>query len=274
MIIDTHCHLDQPQFDDDREQVLARAADAGVARILNPATDLVSCRNVLALAEAYPAVYAAIGVHPNDCVDFSDKTLAELRELATGPKVVAIGEIGLDYYWEAVPHEQQKRALRSQLALAAELKLPVILHSRGGPGAGRDAMAELLWELAQWVPSVRKDREPDAILGVLHAFSGDLHAAETAYELGFLLSLGGPVTFNNARGLHALVPDLRRDRLMLETDAPYLAPHPHRGKRNEPAYLPLVIEALAGLWHGTPEAIADQTTATARLCFPGLGDPF
>ncbi|HEX9116740.1 MAG TPA: TatD family hydrolase, partial [Anaerolineae bacterium] len=168
MIIDTHCHLDQPQFDDDREQVLARAADAGVARILNPATDLVSCRKVLALAEAYPPVYAALGVHPNDCADFDDKTLAELRELATGPKVVAIGEIGLDYYWESVPHEQQKRALRSQLALAAELKLPVILHSRGGAGAGRDAMAELLWELAQWVPTVRKDREPAAILGVLH----------------------------------------------------------------------------------------------------------
>lgn len=269
-LIDTHCHLDQPQFDPDRDGVLERAAEAGVTTIINPAIDLTSCRKVLDLASAYPQIYAAVGVHPNDCADFGAGTIAELRDLAAHPKVVAIGEIGLDYYWEQVPHDQQRRALRAQLALAAELKLPVILHSRGTEDPGRDSNGDLLYELAQWVPEIRKEREPEAIIGVLHAFSGDLAAATTAYTLGFLLSLGGPLTFKNARKLHALVPQLRADRLMLETDAPYLAPHPFRGQRNEPGYLPLVARTLAELWGTTPEVVAEQTSATARLCFTKL----
>ncbi len=269
-LIDTHCHLDQPQFDGDREAVLERAAAAGVDTIVNPAVDLASCRKVLALTERYPQVWAAVGVHPNDCAEFDATTVSRLRELAAHPKVVAIGEIGLDYYWEQVPHEQQKRALRAQLELAAETELPVILHSRGADEPGRDSNADLLCELAQWVPGVRKQQGPEAILGVLHAFSGDLVAANTAYDLGFLLSLGGPVTFKNARTLHALVPLLRPDRLLLETDAPYLAPHPLRGTRTEPAYLPLVAQALADLWGTTPEAVAAQTSDTAGRFFTRL----
>jgi len=276
MYCDTHCHLDLPHFDPDRDQVIARAEAAGVRLIVNPSIHLDSAREVLALADRYPGVYAAVGVHPNDCADLDAGTLAELRKLAVHSKVVAIGEIGLDYYWEQVPHAQQRVALRAQLALAAELDLPVILHSR-------QSNADLLWELAQWGPEARKKRGEGAILGVWHAFSGDpstspstnsgpgsgqaLAEAEAAYELGFVIGLGGPVTFRNARRLRALAPQLRVDRLLLETDAPYLAPHPYRGQRNEPAYVPLVAETLATLCGSTVQAVAEQTTDTARRCF-------
>ena len=241
---------------------------------------------MLALAERYPSVYAAVGVHPNDCADFDDDTVAQLRDLARHPKVVAIGEIGLDYYWNKVAADQQQRALVAQLALAAELGLPVILHSRSANGdASRQCNADLLWELQGWVSARSTQRSvaaaiddvsrtsdpgsliPDALLGVWHAFSGDLSEAQAAYDLGLALGLGGPVTFQNARNLQALAPQLRLDRLMLETDAPYLAPHPHRGQRNEPAYIPLMAEKLAQLTNLTVENVIARTTATARSCF-------
>ena len=283
--IDTHCHLDLRQFDADRGAVLARAAAAGVGLIVDPAIDLDSCRRVLALAERYPNVYAAIGVHPNECADFNDDALAQLRDLACHPKVVALGEIGLDYYWNKVAVDQQRRALVAQLALAAELGLPVILHSRSAQGdASRRCNADLLQELQGWASarnahckdSVGSDVSltpgpclltPDTLLGVWHAFSGDLVEAQAAYNLGLVLGLGGPVTFQNARSLQALAPQLRLDRLMLETDAPYLAPHPHRGQRNEPAYIPLMAATLAQLSGSTVDAIAAGTTATASRCF-------
>jgi TatD DNase family protein len=260
MIIDSHCHLDQRQFQGDQEAVIQRALAAGVEVIVNPGTDLAASRAAVALAESHAQIYAAVGIHPNDCAGFDDAGLTALRELAGHPKVVAIGEIGLDYYWDAVPHDEQKQALRAQLALATELNLPVILHSR-------EAMGDLMWELEQWVSSVPTPVRSGAMLGVLHAFSGDLDAAERAYALGFLLGLGGPVTFQNARTLHALVPQLRRDRLMLETDAPYLAPHPHRGKRNEPAFLPLIAQSLATLMGTTVEQLTAETSDTARRFF-------
>lgn len=268
MYCDTHCHLDLHQFDGDRHAVIARAADAGVETIVNPAIDLDSCRRVLALAEQHSGVYAAVGVHPNDCADFDDAAEVQLRELTRHPKVVAIGEIGLDDYWEQAPRDQQLRALRAQLALAAELGLPVILHSRNarGDAAGR-CNADLLREIAQWVGAARTQRSEDAILGIWHAFSGGLAEAQAAYDLGLVIGLGGPVTFQNARGLHALVSQLRPDRLVLETDAPYLAPHPHRGQRNEPSYVPLIAQRLAELLGTTPASMAAQTTATAEACF-------
>ena len=291
--VDTHCHLDLRQFDADRDAVLARAGEAGVGLIVNPAIDLDSCRRVLALAERYPNVYAAVGVHPNDCADFDDDTVAQLRDLARHPKVVAIGEVGLDYYWNKVAADQQRRALAAQLALAAELDLPVILHSRSAQGdASHRCNADLLQELQGWASARHAQRSedsvgsdvpltpdpcspalrtsgviPDTLLGVWHAFSGDLAEAQAAYDLGLALGLGGPVTFQNARSLQALAPHLRLDRLMLETDAPYLAPHPHRGQRNEPAYIPLMAEKLAQLTNTTVENVCAQTTATARRCF-------
>jgi TatD DNase family protein len=261
-LADTHCHLDLSQFDGDRAAVIARAQAAGVQYVVNPGIHLASCRRALALAEEQHGVYAAVGVHPNegDCAMFDDRTAEALQEMAARPKVVAIGEIGLDYYWQRVPPEQQKLALRRQLALAADLDLPVILHSR-------QSNADLLWELAQLGPMIRKKRGDCAILGIWHAFSGDAADAATAYELGFLLGLGGPVTFQNARSLRELVPDLRSDRLVLETDAPYLTPHPHRGRRNEPAYLPLVADALAELYGMPADLLVEKTTTTALRCF-------
>jgi TatD DNase family protein len=270
-VIDTHCHLDLHQFDADREAVIERAAAAGVQVIINPAIDLASCARVLALTDRFAGVYAAVGVHPNDCGDFTEDTVKALRELAQHPKVVAIGEIGLDHYWNRVGHDQQQRALRSQLALAAELGLPVILHSRNGQGpAPPDALsctADLLWEIEQWVRQIPTQPAVTGIVGVWHAFSGTLDEAQRAYETGLVLGLGGPVTFQNARGLHALVPQLRRDRLVLETDAPYLAPHPHRGQRNEPAYVPLIVQSLARLFETTVDTVVQQTEATTRQCF-------
>lgn len=255
--------------------MIARAAAAGVTRIVNPGINLDSCRQVLALADCHPGVYAAMGVHPTACGDFDAETLAALRELAQHPKVVAIGEIGLDYYWEKVAFDQQRRALRAQLELAAEFDLPVILHARNATDHDRACTTDLLWEIEQWWPAIRNYRDASAMLptetrgisGVWHAFSGDLADAERAYGAGLVLGLGGPITFQNARRLHVMVPQLRADRLMLETDAPYLAPHPYRGQRNEPAYVPLIAQQLAGLFGTTPEIVAAQTTATADACF-------
>lgn len=266
-LVDTHCHLDLPQFDADRDAVIERALAAGVTRIVNPGINLASCRRVLALADRHPGVYAAIGVHPTDCGDFNAETLAALRQLARHPKVVAIGEIGLDYYWEKVVHDRQRAALRAQLELAAEYGLPVILHARNATDGDRACTSDLLWEIEQWWPAIRKQRGEDGIFGVWHAFSGDLADAARAYDVGLVLGLGGPITFQNARKLHALVPQLRLDRLLLETDAPYLAPHPHRGQRNEPAYIPLIAAGLAQRC-GVPLAVvAASTTGAASRCF-------
>ena len=263
MFIDTHCHLDFHQFDADRDEAVARAAAAGVTIIINPATDLPSSRRAIALADRYDGVYAQVGVHPNDAGDFGPSTLAELRALAAHPKVVAIGEIGLDYYWDKTPRAQQQAAFESQLELAAELDLPVVIHCR-------DAQADVRDTMRRWVPGAQMFREPDAILGVYHAYSGDLEMAQEAAAWQVVLSLGGPVTFTNARDLHALVSQLPLGQIMLETDAPYLTPHPHRGKRNEPAYIPLIAQAIADLQQVDVAAVADSSSALARRVFPKL----
>lgn len=263
MLIDTHCHLDFHQFDADRDAVVARAAAAGVAIVINPGTDLDSSRRAIAQAERYPGLYAEVGIHPNDSADFGADTLVQLTEMAAHPKVVAIGEIGLDYYWERVPHRQQWAALEAQLDLALELDLPVVLHCR-------DAHQDLRDVLRKWVPIAQTRLAGDAILGVYHAYSGDADMAEEAFGWNMAISLGGPVTFRNARQLHALVAQLPLARLMLETDAPYLAPHPRRGQRNEPAYVPLIAQALAGLLDTDAETVAAQTTALARRTFRKL----
>ncbi len=258
MLIDTHCHLDFPQFDSDRAAVLARARAVGVRAIVNPGADLASSRRAVALAEAEPMVYAAVGIHPHDAWAFNEATMAALRELATHPKVVAIGEIGLDFYRDRSPRDQQQLAFERQLELAAELHLPVIIHCR-------EAQEPVMATLERW--AARHPAPKDGWRGVLHAFSGDRAMAEAAQALGFAIALGGPVTFENARRLHSLVPRLPLDHLLLETDAPYLAPHPHRGQRNEPAWLPLIAEAIAR-WHGLPTTeIARRTSANAIRLF-------
>jgi TatD DNase family protein len=263
VLVDSHCHLDLEQFDQDRGQVWARAQAAGVRWLVIPGIDLAQNRRALEQAEEQPAWFVAAGVHPNSADTFDAAALDELRELAAHPKVVAIGEIGLDYYWDKVQPEQQRRAFVQQLELAAEVGLPVIIHSR-------DANADVADVLRTWVAGDHFKASPLAqrpFAGVLHAFSGDLALAEEAYSWGFALSLGGPVTFRNAHALHALAPLLQLDRLMLETDAPYLTPHPLRGQRNEPAHLALVVEQLARLWAVSPAVIAETTTAVAQRFF-------
>jgi len=271
MLIDTHCHLDLEQFDEDRTAVLARAMAAGVDAIVIPAIDLGNVDRVLALAEGSTrdedapgiALFAAVGVHPNSAATWHDETLGRLRELATHPRVVAIGEIGLDNYWKEATPQQQEKALWLQLELAAQVGKPVIIHNR-------EATDEVRSILRQWVQSNAFRASPLArrsFAGVLHAFGGTIAEAEESYEWGFVVSLGGPVTFRNAHNLHELAPELRLDRLMLETDAPYLTPHPHRGKRNEPSYVALVCQQIATL-RGVPfDEVAQNTTRVANEFF-------
>ncbi len=268
-LVDSHCHLDLQQFDADRAVVVANARAAGVKLIVNPGIDLDHCRCALTLADAIPELYVAVGIHPNSADQFDAATPDALRRLVEHPKVVAIGEIGLDFYWDTVAPAVQRQAFLRQLDLAAALGLPVIIHSR-------DANAAVAEVLRTWVASAafktsRLAQRPFA--GVLHAFSGGLALAEEAYTWNFVLGLGGPATYRNARDLHALIPALRLDRLLLETDAPYLTPHPHRGQRNEPAYVGLVCAQVAQLCGVTPEVVAAETTATA-LRFYGLEDRF
>ncbi len=268
-LVDSHCHLDLEQFDADREAVLNRARTTGVRMIVNPGIDLHHCRQAIALAEQHATVYAAVGIHPNSSGDFDNATLDELRLLAKHRKVVAIGEIGLDYYWKLVEHKQQHKAFEAQLELAAEVGLPVIIHCR-------EANNDVISILRQWVHSAQTRNSQLAtrnFWGVLHAFPGDLAFAEEAYDWNFVLGLGGPVTYKNARSLHELVPQLRLDRLMLETDAPYLTPHPHRGQRNEPGYVALVCEQIARLCALNLTDVATQTSKVAFRFF-NLEDRF
>ena len=264
-LVDSHCHLDLEQFTPDRDAVVARARAAGLRLIVNPGIDLHHSRQAIAMAEQYPEVYAAVGIHPNSSGDFQPTMLNELRTLAAHPKVVAIGEIGLDYYWKLVEPAQQLVAFQAQLALAAELGLPVIIHCR-------EANEQTATTLRTWVQSDALRNSPLAarpFWGVLHAFPGDLALAQEAYSWNFILGLGGPVTYKNAKRLHELVPHLRLDRLLLETDAPYLTPHPHRGERNEPAYVKMVCEQLAQ-FYATTSAHIGVITSTLAYRFFGL----
>jgi len=262
-LVDSHCHLDLSHFDEDRDTVIERAQAAGVGLVVIPGIDVAQCRGALDLAERTPGLYVAVGVHPNSSADFTLATLDELRSLAAHPKVVAIGEIGLDYYWDKVTRAQQAVAFRAQLALAAALGLPVIIHNR-------DASDDVAAILEEWVSSEMFRHSPLATRpypGVLHAFGGDVALAERAYAWNFLLGIAGPVTFANARQMHALISQLRPDRLLIETDAPYLTPHPHRGKRNEPGYVALVAQKLAELTGVSVAAVAHRTSRTAQEFF-------
>lgn len=258
-LIDTHAHLDFSKFDADRPAVVKRAGAAGVSAIVNVGTDLVTSRRAVDLAEEYEAVYAAVGVHPHGAKALDGAALEELRELAQRPKVVAVGEIGLDYYRNLSPRDAQRRAFQAQLAWAAKLGKPVIIHDR-------DAHDEILQALSKWAAGLENSTLAGR-LGVLHTFSGDLEMAQKAIDLGFYLSISGPVTYRNARQLPEIVRALPLDRLLVETDCPFLAPEPYRGKRNEPAYTRLVAERIAEL-KGIPfDDLARATTANARRLF-------
>jgi TatD DNase family protein len=248
-MIDSHAHLDFSPFDGDREAVIERAEEAGVVAILNVGADLASSRAAVALAEQYTFIYAAVGVHPHDAVMVTAAVLCELRALARHPKVVAVGEIGLDYYRDLSPRPVQRRAFASQLALAAELELPVVVHSR-------EAHGDVLAVLREW----------DGI-GVLHSYSAGPERLEEVLGLGFSIGISGPVTFPKANRLRAVAAAVPLDRLLVETDCPYLTPVPYRGRRNEPAYVSYVVEAVARARGGLARAVARATADNARRVF-------
>ncbi|MFM8322129.1 MAG: TatD family hydrolase, partial [Chloroflexota bacterium] len=221
MLVDTHCHLNFESFDQDRPLVIERARQAGVLRILNPAIDLATSRAAAALAGSLPEVYAAVGVHPNDAHTWQAAALPELRRLAAQPKVVAIGEIGLDDYWKTVPPAVQQQAFQDQLTLAGELDLPVVVHIRNDPAAGSQTTQTALGMLGEWQRARRSDRP-----GVLHSYSDSPELALQAVELGFRIGVTGPVTFKKAELLRQVVTRLPLEALLIETDAPFLTPHP------------------------------------------------
>lgn len=262
-LVDSHCHLDLEAFDQDRDAVLERARGVGVGLLVIPGIDLAQCRQAIRLAEGHRHLFVAVGIHPNSTAVLPEGWLEELRLLSSHPKVVAIGEIGLDYHWELATPAEQRTAFEAQLGLAAASGLPVIIHSR----KANDDVAAILRTWVGGAPFRGSALARRPFAGVLHAFSGDLALAEEAYRWNFVLGLGGPVTFKNAHHLRALVPQLRMDRLMLETDAPYLAPHPYRGQRNEPAYLALVCTQLAQLCQCSEASIAEVTSAVAQRFF-------
>ena len=260
-LTDTHCHLDFEAFDSDREEVLERARQTGLVRILNPGIDLQSSNTALLLAENHPEVFVAVGVHPNSATTFDDHTLQQLTELAAHPKVVAIGEIGLDYYRDRAPQDVQRRIFRMQLELASELSLPVIIHNR-------QAMDDVLKILSEWQAQLSSASSPLAEApGVLHSYSDDVENGLKAIALNFYVGITGPVTFQNASALQGVVTALPLDHLLIETDAPFLTPHPRRGKRNEPALVRQVAEKIAELHSSKLVDVAATTTKNADRLF-------
>ena len=258
MLVDTHCHLNFERYDEDRDAVVERALAADVKRVINPGIDLETSRAALALATHHDGVYAAVGVHPNSTVGFNEGQLEDLRELAAHAKVVSIGEIGLDYYWDKAPKDVQANAFRMQLALAAELELPVIIHNRE---ASEDVLP-ILEDWAQTLSGALKDRP-----GVLHSFSAPQEVADRALAIGFYLGFTGPVTFKNADELRQVAARVPLDRILVETDGPFLTPAPHRGKRNEPAYIPHIVERLAALHNLPLDEMGAHTTENAKRLF-------
>ena len=257
-LVDTHCHLNFRAYADDLDAVMKRAGEAGVRQIVVPAIDLDSCGEALALAEAYAGICPALGVHPNSSKEADPARIEQIRDWSRRDKVIAIGEIGLDYYWDKSPKHLQIKWFEAQLELAAELGLPVIIHNR-------EATNDVLEVLASWaarLPPELRNRP-----GVLHSFSGDRAQAERALALGFYLGFTGPLTFKKAHALREVAKSAPRARLLIETDGPFLTPQPYRGKRNEPAYLPYINDKLAELHDVSPIEMARQTSANADALF-------
>lgn len=268
MLADTHCHLNFESFDQDRSEVLERAAQAGVQRVLNPGIDVETSQAAVELAQAYPAVYAAVGVHPNDAAGWRESTLDELRRMAADPKVVAIGEIGLDYYWQRSAPALQQEVFQQQLFLAADLGLPVVIHVRNHSAEDCRAMQDVLDILEEWqLGLAARGHELAERPGVLHSFSGDLQDARRAIASGFYLGVTGPVTYKKADTLRQVVAGITADRLLIETDAPFLTPHPHRGERNEPAYVRFTAEKIAVVREMELENLVQITTESAERLF-------
>jgi len=256
MLIDTHTHLDDPRYDADRDTTIQRARQAGVGAFVTIGCDLATSRSAVTLADHHPDIYASIGVHPHEVKHIADGWYDELRRLAQNQKVVAYGEIGLDYHYNHSTPKEQRERFREQVQLARELRLPVIIHTR---------------EAQEDTISILKEEKAAEVGGVFHCFSGDAWLAKDALDLGFYLSFSGILTFQNASMLRDIAKQTPLDRVLIETDCPYLTPVPHRGKRNEPAFVSHVAQQLAEIH---PELSLDQisqaTTENAKRLFTKL----
>lgn len=255
MIFDTHAHYDDEAFDEDRDEVLASLAEQGVGIVVNICAGRASLQRTPELVEKYPFVYGAVGIHPDYAGEMDESVMEEISRLADREKIVAIGEIGLDYYWDAAPRDIQRYWFERQLALALEKDLPVVIHSR-------EATQETL-ELMR-----RTYKESGGKLrGVIHCFSGSAEIAKEYTDMGFYIGVGGVVTFKNGKKLKEVVEAMPLDKLVIETDCPYLAPVPHRGKRNTSALLTYVIEEIAALRGLTTEEVERITEENARRLY-------
>ncbi|MCT4606999.1 MAG: TatD family hydrolase [Marinisporobacter sp.] len=252
MLFDSHAHLDDRKFDQDREKVLENARANGISYMVNPGADFESSVRSIELASKYTMIYAAVGIHPHDAEDVDDMTLALLKGLAKKPKVVAIGEIGLDYHYDHSPRDIQRDIFRKQIALAKEVKLPIIIHDR----EANDDVMHILKEEKAFDTGV-----------VLHCFSGSAELARQYIKLGAYISIAGPVTFKNARKTVEVVEKIPLEYLFVETDSPYLTPVPFRGKRNEMAHVRYVAEKIAEIKGLSLEEVAHQTTENAKKFF-------
>jgi len=252
MLIDSHAHLDDKRFDDDRNEIIKNLESNGVQLVINPGADIPSSIKSLSLAEEYLNIYAAVGVHPHEVQAMDHNSIETLRSLAKNNKVVAIGEIGLDYYYDFSPRDLQKKWFREQIRLAKELKLPIIVHDR-------DAHEDIY--------NIIKEELDDNLTGVLHCYSGNIQMAREYIKMGFYLSFGGPVTFKNAKTPKEVVKEIPLSSLLIETDSPYLTPEPHRGKRNEPLYVRHVATTIAYLKEISYEEVVKRTGENTKKLF-------
>jgi TatD DNase family protein len=252
MLFDTHTHLNAEQFEEDYKEVIERAREAGVSKMVVVGFDQPTIKKAMALIEQYDELYASVGWHPVDAIDLTEKDLDWIEALAKHPKVVALGEMGLDYHWDKSPVDIQKEVFRVQIQLAKKLKLPIIIHNR---------------EATQDIIQILDEEGAKDVGGIMHCFSADWEAAKQCLDMNFHISFGGPVTFKNAESTREVAKKIPLDRLLVETDCPYLSPHPFRGKRNEPARVRLVAEQLADLKGISLEELAQITTQNANRLF-------
>ncbi|KIY23422.1 MULTISPECIES: TatD family hydrolase [Mesobacillus] len=252
MLFDTHVHLNAEQYDEDLQEVIDRALAEGVTNMVVVGFDEGTIKKAMELAENYDFLYASVGWHPVDAIDMTEEHLTWLKELASHPKVVALGEMGLDYHWDKSPKDIQKEVFRKQIRLAKEVKLPIIIHNR-------DATADIM--------TILKEENAEEVGGIMHCYSGSVETALECIDMNFYISLGGPVTFKNAKKPKEVAEAIPMERLLIETDCPYLTPHPFRGKRNEPAYVKLVAEQIAELKGLTLAEVAGETAENAKKLF-------
>jgi len=252
MLIDSHAHLEMPEFKGDLEEVIQRAKASGVACIFTVGTERKDWKRALDIANSHPSIYAILGVHPHNAKEIDDRTYAELRDLCQGEKVKAYGEIGLDFFRNLSPREVQLARFREQIALAKELKLPIVVHDR-------DAHQETL--------EILRSEKAEECGGIIHCFSGDSDMAKHCLDMGFYISIPGSITFRNAKPFQEIIRELPLESLLLETDAPFLAPVPFRGKRNEPSYIRSTAQKVAEIKKISFEKVAEVTTVNALRVF-------